>query len=92
MDTAGRGTTVRAVRQQYEFRVRGRLSERAQHAVGDFSQLRVASAPPETILYGAVADQAHLHGILEFLESLGLHIVSVRQLPAEPDDTTGTHP
>ena len=42
-------------------------------------------APPETILYGSVIDQAHLHGILDFLESLGLQIVSVHQLPAEPD-------
>ena len=74
------------MRRQYEFRVGGRLSERAQHAVGDFSEMRIVPAPPETILYGAVTDQAHLHGILTFLESLGLHIVSVHQLP-ESNDT-----
>jgi hypothetical protein len=73
------------VRRQYELRVSGRLSERARHAVGDFSEMRVMPAPPETILYGSVIDQAHLHGILDFLESLGLQIVSVHQLPAEPD-------
>jgi hypothetical protein len=72
-------------RQEYEFRVSGRLSERAQEAVGDFSAMRIVPAPPETILYGAVTDQAHLHGILTFLETLGLHIVSVRQLPLEPE-------
>jgi len=69
--------------QRYEFRVSGRLSERAQHAVGDFSEVRIVLAPPETIIYGAVTDQAHLHGILTFLENLGLQIVSVHQLPDE---------
>jgi hypothetical protein len=79
-------TTVRAVQRQYEVRVAGRLSERARDAVGDFSDMRVVPAPPETILYGAVTDQAHLHGILAFLETLGLHIVSVHQVPTEPTD------
>lgn len=69
--------------QRYEFRVSGRLSERAQHAVGDFSEVRIVPVPPETIIYGAVTDQAHLNGILAFLENLGLQIVSVRQLPGE---------
>jgi hypothetical protein len=77
-------------RQRYEFRVSGRLSERAQHAVGDFSEMRIVAAPPETVLYGAVTDQAHLHGILMFLGSLGLQIVSMHQLPAEPNDPAET--
>jgi hypothetical protein len=85
MDVRVRRTTVRAVQRQYEFRVSGRLSEPAQHAVCDFSELRIVSAPPETILYGLVTDQAHLHGILTFLDSLGLQIVSLHQLPAEPN-------
>jgi hypothetical protein len=86
MGPAHRTTIVRAVRRQYELRVAGRLSERARDAVGDFSEMRVVPAPPETILYGAVTDQAHLHGILAFLETLGLQIVSVHQLPTEPTD------
>ena len=79
-------------RQQYEFRVRGRLSERAQHAVGDFSEMRIVPAPPETMLYGTVTDQAHLHGILAFLDNLGLQIVSVHQMPSEPGDPDETGP
>ncbi|MPZ80349.1 MAG: hypothetical protein GEV28_08120 [Actinophytocola sp.] len=71
--------------QRYEFRVSGRLSERAQHAVGNFSEVRIVPDPPETIIYGAVTDQAHLHGILAFLEKLGLQIVSVHQLPDETE-------
>jgi hypothetical protein len=79
-------------RQRYEFRVSGRLSERAQHAVGDFSEMRIVPAPPETMLYGTVTDQAHLHGILAFLENLGLQIVSVHKMPSEPGDPAETSP
>jgi hypothetical protein len=81
MGAGEEGTSVVLVQRQYEFRVSGRLSERAVAAVGDFSDMRIVPAPPETVLYGAVTDQAHLHGILAFLESMGLQIVSVHQLP-----------
>jgi hypothetical protein len=80
-------TNVESVQRQYEFRVSGRLSDRTRDAVGDFSEMRIVPAPPETILYGAVTDQAHLHGILTFLESLGLQIVSVHQLPGKNEDS-----
>lgn len=72
--------------QRYEFRVGGRLSERAQHAVMDFSEMKIVPTPPETVLSGAVTDQAHLHGILAFLEHLGLQIVSMHQLQKDPND------
>ncbi|MGB3440874.1 MAG: hypothetical protein WBA97_19165 [Actinophytocola sp.] len=72
-------------RRQYEFRVSGRLSELAQQAVGDFSEVRILVAPPETIIYSAVTDQAQLHGILANLENLGLQIVSVQRIPDETD-------
>jgi hypothetical protein len=87
MDCAAVATNVESVQRQYEFRVSGRLSDRTRDAVGDFSEMRVVPAPPETILYGAVTDQAHLHGILTFLESLGLQIVSVHQLPEQNKDS-----
>jgi hypothetical protein len=76
---------VTPVQRQYEFRVSGRLSGRARNAVGGFSEMQVVAVPPETILYGAVTGQAHLHGILTFLESMGLHLVSVHQLPETTD-------
>ena len=79
-------------RRRYEFRVSGQLSERAQRAVGDFSEMRVVPVPPETVFYGTVTDQAHLHGILAFLESLGLQIVSVNRMPSEPGDSAETRP
>lgn len=68
----------------YELRVDGRLSEDLRHAVGDFGEMRVVPAPPETIIYGSVADEAHLHGILWLLEDLGLRIVSLHQIPDLP--------
>lgn len=91
MGAARPTTTVGIVRRQYELRVAGRLSERARDAVGDFSEMRVMPAPPETILYGAVTDQAHLHGILAFLETLGLQLVSVHQLPTDAAEMPPEH-
>ena len=35
----------------------------------------------DTVLYGNVADQAALHGLLARISDLGLEIVDVRQLP-----------
>jgi hypothetical protein len=66
--------------------VDGRLSEQVRHAVGDFSDMHIVPAPPETIIYGTVTDQCHLHGILVLLENLGLHIVSLHQIPELPRD------
>ena len=56
---------------RYEFRVQGRLSD----------ELEVAGAAPETVLHGEVVDEAHLHGILARFQALGLHIVSMREVP-----------
>ncbi|HKS49656.1 MAG TPA: hypothetical protein VJT49_32005 [Amycolatopsis sp.] len=68
-------------RTQYEVRVSGRMSERAQHAFGDYCDIRIVPAPPETIIYVGVVDQAHLQGILHLLANLGLTLVSLNQLP-----------
>lgn len=68
---------------RYEFRVRGLLSERTRLAVGDFSEVHIVPAPPETIIYGAVTDQSHLRGFLALLDSLGLQIVSMREVPED---------
>jgi hypothetical protein len=42
--------------------------------------------PVETVLYGPVPDQSALHGLLDRIESLGLELVEIRQLPTSPDD------
>jgi hypothetical protein len=64
---------------RYEIRVRGRLSEALLPSFPDLQ----ARVPVETILSGPVEDQAALHGLLERIESLGLELVELRQLPDE---------
>ncbi|WP_208406436.1 hypothetical protein [Amycolatopsis granulosa] len=73
----------------YEFRVHGRCSPHLRQAVGEFSEVSVVPAPPETIIYGAVSDQAHLHGLLLLLEDFGLQIVSVHRIPELPRTASG---
>jgi hypothetical protein len=67
---------------RYEFRVAGRLSQRVQ---GAFVDMTVADAPPETVISGEVLDDAHLHGVLAQIQNLGLHVVSVLQVPSAPE-------
>ena len=62
---------------QYEVRVTGRLSQRAQDA---FAGLAVAAVTPETVISGVVHQDDELHQLLEVLQSLGLHVVSVQQV------------
>jgi hypothetical protein len=70
---------------RYEFRVAGRLSERTQ---GAFVDMAVHDAPPETVISGEVLDDAHLHGVLAQIQNLGLHVVSVLQVPSPPEPRT----
>jgi hypothetical protein len=68
---------------RYEFRVAGRLSERAQYA---FDDMVVVEVPTETIIYGSLSDPAQLHGVLARIQALGLRVVSLQQLPpAQPN-------
>ncbi|MDD7918852.1 hypothetical protein [Actinomycetospora callitridis] len=63
---------------RYEFRVQGRLSE---DVAGEFDELEVSEAVPETVMHGDVLDEAHLHGILARFRALGLRVVSMREVP-----------
>ncbi|HEU5472646.1 MAG TPA: hypothetical protein VFV67_18525 [Actinophytocola sp.] len=71
-------------RARYELRVSGRLSERAQHAVGAFAGLTVVSRPSETSIYADVSDDSELHQLLALIQSNGLHIAFMHQLPRVP--------
>ena len=44
--------------------------------------------PVETVLHGPVQDQSSLHGLLDRIQSLGLELVEIRQLPAAADSLT----
>jgi len=75
------------VSENYEFRVHGRCSPLLREAVAEFSDVHVEPAPPETLIYGTIADQAHLHGLLMLLEDLGLRIVSLHRVPGPPENS-----
>ncbi|MEU9113008.1 hypothetical protein AB0D04_14810 [Streptomyces sp. NPDC048483] len=63
---------------RYEFRVTGHLSTVVAEA---FPELENMPAPEQTVLFGQVTDEAHLHGLLIRFQDLGLRVLELRQLP-----------
>jgi hypothetical protein len=59
---------------RYQVVIRGRLGG---HLASAFDQLEVDSRPGQTTLTGNFADQAQLHGLLDQLRDLGIHLISV---------------
>ena len=73
--TLGRGRTAT----RYEFHLPGRVSETVCAA---FPELHAQpGATGGTVLFGPVEDGAHLLGLLDRFQSLGLTVVELRQLP-----------
>ena len=67
---------------RYEIRLGGRLDPRW---AAWFDGMTVSSAGDgTTVLSGPVADQAALHGVLTRIRDLGLPLVSVTRLDADP--------
>lgn len=64
----------------YEIRVEGVLDQRW---TAWFEGLEIDSDQNQTVIWGPVADQAALHGLLNRVCDLGLVIVSVRRLDPE---------
>ena len=60
----------------YEIRIRGVLSDRLLIA---FPNLDARAEHGETLLTGALPDQAALYGILEEIEALGLELLEIRR-------------
>jgi hypothetical protein len=69
----------------YEFHIKGRLSDSVLAA---FEGLTATVQPVETVLHGPVQDQSSRHGLLDRIQSLGLELVEIRQLPAAADSLT----
>jgi hypothetical protein len=68
--------------QRYQIRVRGLLGQTIRSA---FPALRVRVDGSDTVLTGALTDQAALYGVLAEAEALGLELIEVRRvLPDEP--------
>jgi hypothetical protein len=61
---------------RYEFRIIGRLSERARDA---FPGMDVHDVPAETVISGEVAEDSGVQEVLTLIQSLGLQVVSVRR-------------
>ncbi len=76
----------------YEIRIQGVLSDRLLQA---FPGLEVKPRGAETLLAGALPDQAALYGVLSQIEALGLKLLEVRTPPrksadpGEPEDPSG---
>lgn len=62
--------------ERYEFRVAGRLSQRARDA---FATMEVVEVRAETVIAGAVDDD-QVHEVLGLIQALGLHMVSVQRV------------
>jgi hypothetical protein len=61
----------------YEFRIRGHLGATTLRG---FPALRAETQGQDTLLRGAVADQAALHGVLAQVEALGLELLELRRI------------
>nr|WP_225956703.1 hypothetical protein [Amycolatopsis lexingtonensis] len=64
----------------YVFRVRGAIPEWVSDGSDDFREVLVVPVPPETIVFGTVADPGCLPEILRRLEVFGMHVESVHRV------------
>lgn len=67
--------------QYYEIRVKGTLDPSWS---AWFEGLRVEADGDDAVIAGPLADQAALHGLLAKVRDLGLPLLSVRQVGADP--------
>ena len=62
----------------YQISVRGHLGETILSA---FPALQARRSGADTVLTGALRDQAALYGVLAEIEGLGLELLEVRRVP-----------
>jgi len=67
--------------ERYEFVLRGEIGDGFGLL---FEGMRLERIPGHTVLTGAVVDQAHLHGLFDRIQELGIELVSVNPLPERP--------
>jgi hypothetical protein len=63
---------------KYEIRIRGKVGD---PLLASFEGLDASIRPAETVLRGEVADQAALHGLLDRIQTLGLDLIELREVP-----------
>ena len=66
---------------QYEIRVKGALGA---HWQTWFEGMTITASEDETIIRGTIADQAALYGLLMRIRDLGLPLIAVNQIAADP--------
>lgn len=71
----------------YQIRVRGHLGATMRRA---FPALHAETQDGDTLLQGAIPDQAALHAVLAQVEALGLELLEVRRLPASGPTAQGS--
>jgi hypothetical protein len=64
----------------HEIRVRGHLGQTMRTA---FPELRVRFDGDDTVLSGALSDQAAIYGVIAAIEALGLELIEVRRVAAD---------
>jgi hypothetical protein len=74
------GTPAMDAGSNYVFRGCGAIPEWAAEGAEDFRGVLVVPVPPETIVFGTVADPGRLPEILCRLEVLGMHVASVHRV------------
>ena len=75
----------RAAATTYRFVLRGELGDQFEFL---FAGLRLSREDGTTVLTGPVTDQAHLAGIINRTQELGLELISVGQLDEPPGSGT----
>jgi hypothetical protein len=77
----------------YQIKLLGHLNAEWSNALDDFTLTATASedAPTVTTLRGRVADQAALFGLLSRIRDLGLPLLLVECLAAEPLPSASSH-
>ena len=73
----------------YEIRVTGVLPP---EALLDFDRLTASVEPIETVVHGALEDQAALNGLLARLEAFGVEVIEVRRLHEKDQSAGGGRP
>jgi hypothetical protein len=75
---------------QYEIRVKGRLAARWAAWFDGLSLIDEEGGT--TVIRGPVVDQAALHGVLQKLRDVGVHLISLTELPHDASNTPGPEP
>ena len=81
---AGSGVSISDGPAQYEIRVAGVLDGRW---AAWFDGLQISGQGEETVIWGLLADQPALHGLLTKVRDLGLCLISVRRLDTGQAET-----